>query len=115
PMMFVEIKPGWHRHNDGYRLAADTQMCECYWILKDMTDIPRLYGLSALGTGITLYKFNRKTGQFTPPLCRVDPDNDMEPVILGNRYNLDVLSKAGEWELHKIIKDVKQMCAARSL
>ena len=59
PIFFIEIKPASHIKTN--RPAADKEMREQFDALTDDLAIPTLYGISALGTCLCVYTFDKKT------------------------------------------------------
>jgi len=61
PVFFVEVKAAGHIHNDCIRAAADQQMREGVYALRNDIEIPILYGISAIGIELCFYKYIKDT------------------------------------------------------
>ncbi|KAF5390799.1 hypothetical protein D9757_004530 [Collybiopsis confluens] len=80
PVMFIEVKPPTMLRYPGTRGAADTQMRERYSILGSLAQIPRLYGISAIGRRICIYKYTTDQRRLEPrAIPRDEVVNDTAP------------------------------------
>ena len=73
--------------------------------------IPRLYGLSLLGTSLRVYCGDKVTGEVTPHFVgRPNVDRILPPDFLGGQWNLDILSPAadGLTKMQKIVRISRQ-------
>ena len=109
PVFFVEIKPAGHIHKDSSRGYADRQMRERADDLKDDIEIPILYGVSAIGTKLCVYKYTKDSRQLEPELILGDTKIVIDTAPR-ERWDLDVLTDEGERKFRDLIGDVKRMC-----
>ncbi|KAF8457389.1 hypothetical protein BGX38DRAFT_1086096, partial [Terfezia claveryi] len=65
-LFFSEVKPSGHIHHNSSLEAADLQMRERFRILFDDVEITLLYGVSARGTRLCVYTWNKGTRPITP-------------------------------------------------
>ena len=70
--------------------------------------IPRLYGISAMGTCFSVYEYTKESRVLSPPLIAPDPNivNDVAPE---ERWNYELLEATGEEKFRAIVADVKAM------
>jgi hypothetical protein len=110
PIFFIEIKPAGHIKLISDRAAADKQMRERFEALADQLIIPTLYGISALGTRLCVYTYDKETAVLQPERIGEDTKrvNDRAPA---NRWNMDVMTSAGEERIRELVAHVKAMCA----
>jgi hypothetical protein len=92
----------YHPHT---RLLADAQIRKRYDQLMFDCPIPRLYGLSALGTSLRVYCGDKATEQLTPDF--VDHPNVLPSNFLEGEWDLDVLSQDGLKKLQDIFAYIK--------
>jgi hypothetical protein len=111
PILFIEVKPYIAYDSDSARKAADDQMRER---VLDFTaasiPIPKLYGISALGTRFCVYKYTPASRALTPPRIVPDPElvTDTAPK---ERWDLDFLEPQGEVRLKEVVLHIKEMVA----
>ena len=108
PIFFVEIKALGHLQRVSDRQAADNQMRERFEKLFDEVKISNLYGMSALGTRVCLYEWDRETRKIEPPAIPKDPNYTIDTAPI-DRWNLDILSAEGEQRLREVVARVKTM------
>jgi hypothetical protein len=109
PVLFIEVKPYVHLHEIGTRGKADHQMRERFRdLVGPNLPVPKLYGISAMGTCFSVYEYTKETGRLTPPMIARDPDiiNDVAPQT---RWNYELLEPAGEVKFRSIVAEVKVM------
>lgn len=68
PVCFVEVKAAGHIYNDSSRAAADEQMRERVYALRNDVEIPIFYDVIAVGTELCIYKYTKNTRQLEPEL-----------------------------------------------
>ncbi|KAH9989213.1 hypothetical protein BJV77DRAFT_1069655 [Russula vinacea] len=104
PVLFAEIGCA----NDAYgRQNADAQMRWRFYQLLEQYPIPRLYGLSLLGTSLCVYCTDKASGIITPDYVH-DPGVDALPSnFLQGQWNLDILSPDGLTKMQEIIGYIK--------
>jgi len=109
PVFFVEIKATGHIRNDFSRSAADQQMRERVYALRNDIEIPILYGVSAIGTKLCFYKYTKSTRQLEPKRLN-DNDTFVVDTAPRERWDVDVLTDEGERKFRDVIGDVKRIC-----
>ncbi|KAF7972898.1 hypothetical protein HWV62_16616 [Athelia sp. TMB] len=70
PVLIVEVKPPVEFSRPSKRQEADIQMCLRFLDAAAELQIPMLYGISAFGTKITFYKYNKSTNSLIHPQSR---------------------------------------------
>ncbi|KAF8453110.1 hypothetical protein BGX38DRAFT_1179227 [Terfezia claveryi] len=108
PVFFLEIKPAGHLQHNSSREAADLQMREWFRILFDDVQIPIMYGVSAIGTRLCIYSWNKETRRITPNAIPIDQNvtSDTAPAA---RWNLELMTAEGEQRLREVVRHVKEM------
>ncbi|KAF8480453.1 hypothetical protein DFH94DRAFT_477896 [Russula ochroleuca] len=114
PVLFVEIKgDGWV--NSAYcRQNADTQMRRRFNELLFQCPIPRLYGLSLLGTSLRIYCTDQATRLITPHFVRNPGVDTLPSNFLQGQWDLDILSPDGLMKMQEIIGYIKAEVEAPS-
>lgn len=110
PVFFVEMKPFVHLDEMGTRAKADKQMRESFESMVETSlVIPKLYGVSAMGTQFSVYEYRKESGTLNPQLIERDPKrmNDIAPK---KRWKYDLLDESGERRLRELVDEVKAMC-----
>ena len=85
-------------------------MRERFEALADQLVIPTLYSISALGTRLCVYTYDKETAVLQPERIDEDPKrvNDRAPA---NRWNMDVMTSVGAERIRELVAHVKAMCA----
>jgi hypothetical protein len=99
PVFLVEIKPHVHLQSYGRRSNAAEQTRNRFLELDIYNSpIPKLYGVSAMGTCLCIYEYTKATNTLLPPRTIPDPMvvNDIAP---RERWKYDLLEAAGEEKL----------------
>jgi len=109
PVFFVEVKAAGHIHRKSFRAAADQQMRERVDELEEDIEIPILYGVSAMGTKLCVYKYTKDSRKLEPELILGDTKIVIDTAPR-ERWDLDVLTDEGARKFRDIIGDVKRMC-----
>lgn len=109
PVLFIEIGTYLSFEKNFLRKEADDHMRDRFLeFSSESLSIPKLYGLSALGTRFSVYEYDKTTRRLTPP--RIPPDttilNDTAP---RERWNYDIMEDLGEAKLVEIVQEIKQM------
>jgi hypothetical protein len=122
PVFFAEIILGeWA--NDAYcRENAHAQMCRRFNQILPDCPIPRLYGLSLLGTSLCVYCADKVTRRITchsipdTHLTLHNPDEDILPSdYLQGHWNIDILSPEGLAKMQEIIGYIKAEVGAANV
>ena len=61
PIFFLEINSPGDVHDLWYRVAVDDQMRDRFCILYDLTPLPRLHGICAMGQRAAFYCLDKAT------------------------------------------------------
>lgn len=108
PVLFVEIKDDGWADKSNRRQRADTLMRHRYDQMLFDCPIPRLYGLSLLGTSLRVYCGDTVTGEITPDFVGRPHANRILPLnFLEGQWNLDILSPDGFTKMQEIVAYVK--------
>jgi hypothetical protein len=111
PIFYLEIKPPLHYYDISTREAADTQMRDRVRELIGALQIPKLHGVSALGTRLAFYQYDAATRTLEPAAILRDPIrvNDTAPQ---ERWDVNLLEDAGVLRLELLVANIKAMCQA---
>jgi hypothetical protein len=113
PVLFIEVKPYIHLKRDGTRGEADNQMRRRFRdLVSGSLPLPKLYGISAMGTCFSVYEYTKETRVLSPSLIAPDPNivNDVAPE---ERWNYELLEAAGEEKFRAMV--IKAMAEIVSL
>jgi hypothetical protein len=110
PIFFVEVKVAAAFMKKSWRGGADDQMQSRFRNLQDDVILPKLYGISALGTRFSVYTFDENTREVTPPPL------DKVGVILydyapASRWEYNLMEPAGCAKFAALVETTKKMCA----
>jgi hypothetical protein len=112
PVLFAEIKDDSWADEPYTRLLADAQIRQQYNQLLFHCPIPRLYGLSLLGTSLRVYCGDKVTGKITPDFVNHPSVDCVLPCnYLGGEWDLDILSLDGLKKMQEIIAYIKAEAA----
>ena len=108
PVFFVEIGSSGSLRHISSRGEADLLMRERFKHLPEDVEIGTLYGASAFGTKICMYKLDRASHQLSPSVISGNPElvTDTAPI---DRWNIDIMTPEGEEELRKVVLLIKEM------
>lgn len=105
PDLIAEIKDDIWKNILDKRQRGDTQMRQRYDQMLPNCPIPRLYGLSLLGTSLRVYCRDKFTGKIAPVFVgRSDVDYIFPSDFLAGQWNLDIFISG--W----IDKDARNCC-----
>ena len=117
PIFFLQIKSPGLLADGSKRQEADEQMRRKFEELGPLLNIPTLYGVSAFGTRVAFYEYDRATRDIQPTqadgcACAEQktvnqPAAEVAPI---ERWDSDVLEKEGADRLKDIARRVKDMC-----
>ena len=108
PVLIAEIKDNRYTNTADKRRRADARIRQLYDQMLFNCPIPRLYGLSLLGTSLRVYCGDTVTGEVTPKFVgcpdarRVLPANFLE-----GEWDLDILSLDGFTKMQEIVVYIK--------
>jgi hypothetical protein len=112
PVLIVEIKDDRWANEPDRRQRADTQMRQRYDQMLPSCPIPRLYGLSLLGTSLRVYCGDNVTGKVTPYFVgRPNVNRILPPDFLEGQWDLDILSLDGLKKMQEIVAYIKAEAA----
>jgi hypothetical protein len=110
PVFFLEVKPPASLRLDTKREDADKQMRRRFRDLRADLAIPTLHGVSAFGTRLCFYRYEKESRQLQPLM--IQPNlNSLTDVAPANLWNFDVLEAEGANRLRAVVDHVKQLCA----
>ncbi|KAI9438447.1 hypothetical protein BJY52DRAFT_547743 [Lactarius psammicola] len=110
PVFFIEIRPYFHLQRPGLRRSSDKHMRRTFRdLVLGILPIPKLYGVSAMGTCLSIYECTKATGVLLPPAITPDPKFIDVDVYPQERWNYDLLEASGEEKLREIVAEVKAM------
>ncbi|KAF9237213.1 hypothetical protein BU15DRAFT_63280 [Melanogaster broomeanus] len=108
PVLLAEVKDDKWANRPDTRQRADAQMRRWYDQMLQHCPIPRLYGLSLLGTSLRVYCGDKATGKVAPGFVgRPDAGRILPPDFLGGEWGLDILSQDGLKKMQEIVAYVK--------
>jgi hypothetical protein len=112
PVLFIEVKPYVHLQDIAKREKADNQMRDRFRELGSPNlPMPKLYGISAMGTCFSVYEYTKETNRVAPPSIPRDLDtvNDVAPQA---RWKYELLEADGEAKFRSIVAEVKAIAQA---
>ena len=108
PILLAEIKDDNWVNEPDKRQRADTLMRQRYDQMLFSCPIPRLYGLSLLGTSLRVYYGEKDTGEVTPEFVdRPHARRVFPPDFLEEEWDLDILSADGFAKIQEIAAYIK--------
>ena len=112
PVLIAEIKGDRWANEPDKRQRADTQMRQRYDQMLPNCPIPRLYGLSLLGTSLRVYCGDKATGEVTPHFVgRPNANRILPPDFLEGQWDVDILSVDGLRKMQEIVAYIKAEAA----
>ncbi|KAF8305800.1 uncharacterized protein EI90DRAFT_2986909 [Cantharellus anzutake] len=109
PVLFAEVKHESWARAAASRHRADRHMRTRFFALLYDCPMPRLWGLSFLGTSVRIYVGDKVTHKITPPPPPVSPPYDLyvpPPDLLGEEWKTDVLSEQGFRKMKDVVNDI---------
>ncbi|KAF5390840.1 hypothetical protein D9757_004529 [Collybiopsis confluens] len=97
PLLFIDVQARYVGRYPTTRSAVDAQMRNRFRMLGSLVEIPCLYGISAIGTRICIYKYSKEKNRLEP---RPTPPSD------------DITTPEGEAAIRLLAEDVKEMSDA---
>ncbi|KAK0191599.1 hypothetical protein F5146DRAFT_607225 [Armillaria mellea] len=110
PVLFIAVKPPASFRLDSKRQEADRQMRERFRDLHPDVVTPTFPGISAFGTLLSFYRYDKATNSLSLPAIAADP-NIMTDAAPKSRWDCDILDAAGATRVCEIANEVKAMCA----
>ncbi|CAA7264496.1 unnamed protein product [Cyclocybe aegerita] len=107
PVLIAEIKDdAWATRAD-LRFKADDQIRHRYDSMLDDCPLPRLWGLSLLGTSLRVYCGDVATGAVEPVFDnRPSPGRTLPRNFLEGAWNIDILSQEGFDKMKEIVGNI---------
>ncbi|KAG0138269.1 hypothetical protein HOY82DRAFT_512278 [Tuber indicum] len=108
PVFFLKVKSSGSLNDISSRKEADLQMREQFQHLFEDVKIETLYGVSAMGSKICIYKLDRASGRLSPTVIPTGGEfvTDTTPI---DRWNVDILTPGGEEQLRQVAQHIKEM------
>ncbi|KZP31388.1 hypothetical protein FIBSPDRAFT_849882 [Athelia psychrophila] len=107
PVLIAEIEEDAWTSRPDTRFEADRQMRQRYDSLLAGCPLPRMWGLSLLGTSLRVYRGDAVTGGLEPLFeDRPSRSRTLPRNFLEGAWNIDVLSQEGFAKMKEIVGDV---------
>jgi len=108
PVLIEEIRDDRCANEPFTRQMADAQIRRRYGDMLMDCPIPRLYGLSLLGTSLRVYCGDKVTGRISPAFVRrPNAHHVLPPDFLEGEWDLDILSPEGLAKMQEIVAYIK--------
>lgn len=108
PVLIAEINDHRWVNKPDKRQWANTHMHQRYDQMLRRCPIPRMYGLSLLGTSLRVYCGDGATGEVTPRFVdRPNMNRILPPDFLEGQWDLDILSPDGFQKMQEIVAYIK--------
>ncbi|KDR71444.1 hypothetical protein GALMADRAFT_102444 [Galerina marginata CBS 339.88] len=113
PLLIADIQDDSWADRANLRLKADAHMRQYYDAMLADCPIPRLWGLSLLGTSLRVYCGDVHSGQLQPEFENRPSRNHTLPrgFLLGS-WSMDILSQEGFTKMQAIVADILANVAA---
>ena len=109
PVFFIEVRPYSDLKGPTTRGDADERLRRQFReLVGGGIAIPRLYGVSAMGTRLSIYEYTKATNTLFPPAITFDR-NALNDVAPKERWNYDLLDADGEEKFKAMVADIKAM------
>ena len=107
PVIIVEVKDdGWVEKAE-LRYRADEQMRNRFALMLDKCHLPRLWGLSLLGTSARVYYGDTTSLHIHPPAMKHPHESRVLPTtFLAGEWAIDILTKEGFAKMKEIVTDI---------
>ncbi|KAF8885689.1 hypothetical protein CPB84DRAFT_124313 [Gymnopilus junonius] len=109
PIFFLQVKTAVAINCPALRKEADEQMRDMFLeFASSCLAIPRLYGVSAMGTRVSVYEYTPSNRRLTPPriLPQLDVVTDVAP---SERWQYDIMEPQGEAKLKELVAEIKEI------
>ena len=107
PVLVAEIKDDNWADRADLRAEADDRMRQWFNAVLPDCRLPRVYGLSLLGTSLRVYVGNVATGEVEPAFATCpSPDRTLPHDFLEGAWNIDILSDEGFAKMKDIVGDI---------
>ncbi|RPA98220.1 hypothetical protein L873DRAFT_1688386, partial [Choiromyces venosus 120613-1] len=109
-VFFMEVNPFGHIEHISPREWADKQMRKRFKELRDIMEIPILYSMSALGTKVCFYQYDKQTSSISVKVIKNDGDLVIDTALIVH-WSLDIImTPEGERKLCEVVNHIKVMC-----
>lgn len=116
PVLIAEIKNDAWVDTADLRLKAEDQIRQRYSTMLANCPLPRLWGLSLLGTSLRVYVGDVATGKIEPAFTdRPNSTLDLPGDLLEGAWNIDILSQDGFDTMKEIVGDIIGNAVSSSL
>lgn len=109
PVFVVEVKPPADFRFSSKRQAADLQLRQCFLDISFDIKIPILHGVSAFGTKMVFYQYDRAT-QLLDPASIVRDHHVLNDTAPREWWCYDIVEQEGADKFREIVGNVKKMC-----
>ncbi|KIJ24730.1 hypothetical protein M422DRAFT_237347 [Sphaerobolus stellatus SS14] len=108
PVFLLDVKNDNWAQNPELRFRADKQMRERYALMLHDCPVPRLWGLSVLGTSMRVYCGDTQTLNVDPPsIPRPEPSGRvLSHSFLADGWSVDIMSQDGFTKMKEIVTDI---------
>jgi hypothetical protein len=114
PVLLVEVKDDSWAEKAKLRYCADDQIRSRYALMLDDCPLPRLWGLSLLGTSARVYCGDKATYEVQPPaIVRPGHSRVLLPTFLAGEWDMDILTEGGFAKTKEIVTDILAHARAR--
>jgi hypothetical protein len=108
PVLFLEVKDDAFVDTPKKRFTAAEQIRARFETMLGDCPLPRLYGISVLGTSLRVYVANTATREITPAFSDwPNSVRNVPPNFLQGGWDTDILSPEGFGRMKDIVKDIK--------
>jgi hypothetical protein len=105
PVLITEAKDDHWANSARLRFEADKRIRQQYDVLLPECPLPRLWGLSLLGTSVRFYVGDVATGEVEPGLIS-RPGGNFPYNFLAGAWGTDILSHDGFDKMREIVHDI---------
>ena len=110
PVFFIEVKAPTHLPSITTRKDAENQVRYRFRQLAHLVQIPKLYGVSALGRQLSYYTYDKASGRVEPGVLTDSTEVvvDTAPLV---RWNTNIMEEEGRAKFLAVVEEIKQMVA----
>ena len=113
PILFLKIvKPPGHVGDMSTIIAADDQMRNIFCSLYNLTSLPTLHGISAMGPRLAFCCLDKAAGNIELEYVEQSMNCIMDDAVPENRWDLDITTAVGYERFMEVVNDVKRMAEA---
>lgn len=111
PVFFLEIKPPTHFDSIFCRKVAENQIRSRFSQLAHLVQVPKLYGISAIGRQLSYYTYERASGTMEPTAL-ADSTTKVVDTAPSTRWSTNIMEETGYAKFLGVVQEIKQMVAA---